>query len=91
VIEHALRPLFSYLGALTVPTGVYAATADFGGAGAPALARRVERAAGELAALVAGRPGRTVAEPSGAAVVPFDELLAALGQRDPADRGEAGA
>ena len=31
VIEHALRPLFSYLGALTVPTGVYAATADFGG------------------------------------------------------------
>ncbi|HEY1134714.1 MAG TPA: CE1759 family FMN reductase, partial [Nocardioides sp.] len=31
VLEHALRPLFSYLRAVTVPTAVFAATEDFGG------------------------------------------------------------
>ena len=31
VLEHALRPLFSYLHAVVVPTGVFAATEDFGG------------------------------------------------------------
>lgn len=31
VLEHALRPMFSYLHAVVSPTGVYAATADFGG------------------------------------------------------------
>ncbi|WP_181008696.1 NAD(P)H-dependent oxidoreductase, partial [Streptomyces sp. SM12] len=31
VLDHAMRPLFGYLRALTVPTGVYAATADWGG------------------------------------------------------------
>ncbi|MFT4261833.1 MAG: FMN reductase [Nocardioides sp.] len=51
VLDHALRPLFSYLHAIAVPTGVFAATEDF--AGGPELAKRVERAAGELAALVA--------------------------------------
>lgn len=56
VVEHALRPLFAYLGAVTVPTGVYAATSDFGGPGATALAARIDRAAGELVAL-AGQPG----------------------------------
>lgn len=57
VIEHALRPLFAYLGAVTVPTGVYAATSDFGGAGAAALTARIDRAVGELLAL-AGQPER---------------------------------
>ncbi|MFX4291493.1 CE1759 family FMN reductase [Streptomyces bohaiensis] len=61
VIDHALRPLFGYLRAITVPTGVYAATADFGshrGAeaeGESPLAERIARAAGELAELTAGR------------------------------------
>jgi FMN reductase len=74
VIEHALRPMFSYLGALTVPTGVYAATADFGGEGSAALADRIRRAGRELASLVRDGPGRAglVAEP-----VPFADLLAA--------------
>ena len=63
VIEHALRPLFSYLGALTVPTGVYAATADFGGEGSAPLAARVDRAAAELAALLS-KPGRAGRRPS---------------------------
>ena len=73
VIEHALRPLLTYLGALTVPTGVYAATADFGGEGSTALAERIRRAAGELAHLVAALPARGAASQ---AVVPFSDLLA---------------
>lgn len=74
VIEHALRPLFSYLGALTVPTGVYAAMADFGGDGSAALAERVERAARELASLASGGSMRQAASGE---VVPFEDLLAA--------------
>ena len=30
VLDHALRPLFSYLHAVVVPTGVFAATSDWG-------------------------------------------------------------
>ena len=51
MIEHALRPLFSYLQAVVVPTGVFAATEDFGATAAPGqsrLSERVERAAAEL-------------------------------------------
>ena len=33
VLEHALRPMFSYLHAVVSPTGVYAATDDFGAGG----------------------------------------------------------
>ncbi|MFY0409665.1 FMN reductase [Solicola sp. PLA-1-18] len=73
-IDHAVRPLFSYLGALVVPTGVYAASADWGSAEDGAeLARRVERASGELVDLVAGRPARTAADPF--AVTDFARLL----------------
>ncbi|MFD8737630.1 FMN reductase [Streptomyces sp. NPDC059618] len=49
VLEHALRPLFAYLRAVVVPTGVYAASEDWGAEG---LAERIERGAGELAALM---------------------------------------
>ncbi|MFF3452028.1 FMN reductase [Streptomyces sp. NPDC002667] len=49
VLDHALRPLFAYLRAVVVPTGVYAASEDWGAEG---LAERVGRAAGELAALM---------------------------------------
>ncbi|MEU9140859.1 FMN reductase [Streptomyces sp. NPDC048404] len=49
VLEHALRPLFAYLRAVVVPTGVYAASEDWGMEG---LAERIERAAGELLALM---------------------------------------
>jgi FMN reductase len=34
-LEHAVRPLFSYLRAVTVPTAVFAATEDWAGAGGP--------------------------------------------------------
>jgi FMN reductase len=78
VIDHALRPLFAHLRAVVVPTGVFAATDDFGDRG---LEERVHRAAGELAALM----GKV--EPSGAArrrpsvaeeladPTPFEQLL----------------
>jgi FMN reductase len=73
VLEHALRPLFSHLHAVVVPTGVFAASEDFGSAGASgSLRQRVDRAAGELAALVAARP-------ASARVDRFDRDLAAMG------------
>ena len=53
MLDYALRPLLSHLKARPVPTAVYAATADFGGAGAVELASRVNAAAAELAAAVA--------------------------------------
>ena len=57
VLDHALRPLFGYLHAVVVPTGVFAASEDWGSTGAStALASRIDRAAAELAALVAARP-----------------------------------
>ena len=53
VLDHALRPLFSYLRAVVVPTGVFASTEDFGdGAAGASLADRIGRAASEFAALV---------------------------------------
>src|SRR4051812_21063144 len=53
------------LGATAVPTGVFAAPEDWGGDGGVdrALAGRIERAAGELADLIAGRPSATPADP----------------------------
>ena len=49
-IDYAMRPLFSYLHAVALPTGVYAASSDWGSA--DGLADRIERAASELAAQV---------------------------------------
>ncbi len=57
VLDHALRPLFAYLRAVVVPTGVFAATEDFGGGDHDALTTRVTRAASELAALVVAESG----------------------------------
>jgi FMN reductase len=73
VLDHALRPLFSHLKAVVVPTGVYAASEDWGAEG---LDGRIERAAGELAGLMAGLAGRRPAKDD-FAVVPFAEQLAA--------------
>ncbi|MFI9563377.1 FMN reductase [Streptomyces rishiriensis] len=96
VLEHALRPLFSYLRAVVVPTAVYAASEDWGAQGLPG---RIERAAGELASLMTGLsapaspsgPAGTAkadqadatakADKAGFTVVPFAEQLAALAGR----------
>ena len=84
VLEHALRPLFSHLHAVVVPTAVFAASEDFGAAGTPGttasgLSQRIDRAAGELAALVgkvdpASRRRRTV-DDEFADPTPFEELM----------------
>jgi FMN reductase len=54
VLEHALRPMFSYLHAIVSPTAVYAATDDFGGKEGGALSQRIERAAADFARLIQG-------------------------------------
>ncbi len=76
-IEHALRPLFAYLGAATVPTGVFAAAEEWGQgavAGEAGLVARIERAARELAAAISERR-RTRRSSRFADPVPFEDLL----------------
>ena len=78
VVDHAMRPLFAYLRAAVVPTGVFAATDDFGSA-EHALGPRVERAARELVATWGGAsPARPAAEDP--EVTPFEQLLGQGGQ-----------
>ncbi|MDA3627188.1 FMN reductase [Saccharopolyspora oryzae] len=75
-LEHAMRPMFSYLRATVVPTAVYAASEDWGNGGdGTALADRIDRAAGEFAALIAARPVAAGADPF-EDVVSFEQLLA---------------
>ncbi|RRD53612.1 hypothetical protein EII12_01015 [Buchananella hordeovulneris] len=73
MVEHAVRPLLSYLHAVVVPTALFVAADDWGGIqgadeqdGPGALARRLDRAVAELkllAQLVQGLPTEVV-EPS---------------------------
>lgn len=60
-IDYAMRPLFSYLHAEAVPTGVYAASSDWGSTEGE-LPQRIERAAGELARAI-GHAERRVRDP----------------------------
>jgi FMN reductase len=75
VLEHAMRPLFSYLRAVTVPTAVFAATEDFGGTGSTGLSDRIAVAAGELAGLVTGAPVSSGPDNPYESFTPFDQLL----------------
>ncbi|ALX66794.1 FMN reductase [Microbacterium sp. XT11] len=64
-IDYAIRPLFAYLHADAVSTGVFAASSDWGGAGddvAP-LSRRVEKGARELAEKMAARESASTPDP----------------------------
>lgn len=86
VLDHALRPLFSYLKATPVPTGVFAASEDFGSNADGRLAARVDRAAAELVALLDGPSARadvpparklqgsTEFDPDAAGFLSFDKL-----------------
>ena len=76
VLEHAMRPLFAYLHAVTVPTAVFAAPEDWGtgAAAGTALAARVDRAAQELAELVRARRPAEVVDRF-AAPTAFEQLL----------------
>lgn len=76
-LEHALRPLFAYLGAAVVPTAVYAAAEDWGHGQMPAdasLAARIERAAGQLA-LAMTAPERPPATDPFQDPTPFEQML----------------
>ncbi|MGY5883671.1 FMN reductase [Modestobacter lacusdianchii] len=75
-LEFAMRPLFAYLRALPVPTGVFAASEDWAGGGSSALSGRIDRAAGELADVVTGRPAAArPADPFADPTTSFEELL----------------
>ena len=75
-LEHAMRPLFAYLRAVTVPTGVFAASEDWAGGADGALADRIDRAAGELADLVTGRPAASrPVDPFADPETSFEDLL----------------
>jgi FMN reductase len=74
-LDHALRPLFAYLHATVVPTGVFAAAEDWGGAGVSReLGARISRAGTELADLVVARSPVTTDDPF-AGVPSFAALL----------------
>jgi FMN reductase len=65
VLDHALRPLFAYLGALVVPTAVYAAAEDWGTTDGEetGLAARIERGGRELGTAMASMPRPPVVDP----------------------------
>lgn len=77
VLDTIIRPIFIYLHANVVPTAVFAATEDFGGASAGgALSGRIDRAARELAhAMEVSAPRK--AEGAAEQTTPFELLLAA--------------
>jgi len=72
VLDYALRPLFVYLKAIVLPTGVYAASSDWG-AGATKLRARIERAAAELVDAMSNEK-RAAVDPY-ANPTPFEDLL----------------
>jgi FMN reductase len=77
-LDHALRPLMSYMRAVTVPTGVYAAPEDWSQS-APesstaALSGRIRRAAAELAEEMARRDHKPAVDPF-ALNSTFEDLL----------------
>jgi FMN reductase len=74
VLDHALRPMFTYLHASVVPLGVYAASSDWG-AGDAALGERIARAARQLAAAVTASTKQPATDGFDT-VVSFETLLA---------------
>jgi FMN reductase len=76
-LEHAVRPLFAYLNAATVPTAVYAATEDWGEGAVAAdgrLVDRIDRAARELAGAMMAREPGALRDPF-TDPIPFEDLL----------------
>ena len=63
VLDHGLRPLFASVGAVVVPTGVYAVDGEFDdGAPRPGVLERIERAVAESVLLAERSQFRTTAE-----------------------------
>jgi FMN reductase len=77
VLEHAMRPLFSYLRAVVAPTAVFAASEDWAGPSASvggALRARIDRAGREFAELVQRYERPPAADPF-ALTTNFEDLL----------------
>src|SRR5690606_27007201 len=64
-IDYAIRPLFAYLHAEAVPTGVFAASSDWGAHAddVKPLGARIERGARELADAIERRPHEAALDP----------------------------
>ncbi|WP_353809488.1 FMN reductase [Agromyces sp. SYSU T00194] len=78
-IDYAIRPLFTYLHAVPVTTGVFAATSDWGGGDdVRSLPDRVARAAGEFADLVERTDRRDLVPDPFALDRPMGHLLGGL-------------
>jgi FMN reductase len=78
VLEYAMRPLFSYLRTRMAATAVFAGPQDWGNtddSGSP-LSSRIDRAATEFAALLAGQP--PASKPAALESLPFEQLLAGI-------------
>ncbi|WP_314192218.1 CE1759 family FMN reductase [uncultured Arthrobacter sp.] len=78
VLDHAMRPLFSYLRTRTAATAVFAGPQDWGNTddGGTPLSVRIERAAVEFSSLLEGdQPGR---KPALLESLPFEQLLAGI-------------
>ncbi|MDC5695652.1 FMN reductase [Intrasporangium calvum] len=74
-IDHALRPLFAYLGALVAPVAVFAASEDWGSIEAGRLGSRIDRAGADFVRIVAGAPAPRATDPF-EDITPFEALLA---------------
>lgn len=77
VLEHALRPMFSYLHAVVSPTGVYAATDDFGAGQGESLRRRIDKAAADFGRLLRSCGARQRRDVFAEEVASMEQLLGA--------------
>lgn len=76
VLDFVMRPIFSYLRASIMPTGVFASPEDWGAdTGGGHLADRTDRAGVELAAAIQGA-SPTRKQDDSMASLPFEQLLA---------------
>lgn len=77
VLEHALRPMFSYLHAIVSPTGVYAATDDFGSRGPAGLTERISKASADFTRLMRSCGARKRHDVFGEEINEMTQLLTA--------------
>jgi FMN reductase len=89
VLEHALRPMFSYLHAVVSPTGVYAATDDFGAQQRSVeLSERIGKAAEDFARLLQACGPRTRRDVFTEELTDMERLLAGWQPRGAGDTVE---
>ncbi|MCU1511120.1 MAG: NADPH-dependent reductase [Arthrobacter sp.] len=78
VLDFAMRPLFTYLRTRVAATAVFAGPQDWGNTndGGSPLSARIDRAAGEFAALLQGAQPQP--QPAPMDSMPFEQLLAGI-------------